>query len=51
MAKARELKQASAEQKERLQQEIKALRAALKVTWEEWVDVTRDASKQYKFSH
>jgi len=51
MAKARELKQASAEQKERLRQEIKALRAALKVTWEEWVDVTRDASKQYKFSH
>jgi ElaB/YqjD/DUF883 family membrane-anchored ribosome-binding protein len=51
MAKARELKQATAEQKAHIQQEIKQLRASLKETWDEWVEVTRAAAKQYQFAH
>jgi stearoyl-CoA desaturase (delta-9 desaturase) len=50
-AKLRELKQASAEQKKQLQKEIKSLRTSLKLTWDEWVEVTRSASKQYEFAH
>ena len=51
MAKIRELKQASADQKKQLQKEVKSLRASLKTTWDEWVEVTSRASKQYEFAH
>ena len=51
MAKLRELKQASADQKKQLQKEVKSLRASLKLTWDEWVEVTSSASKQYEFAH
>ncbi len=51
MAKVRELKQASAEQRKSIQSEIKALRVSLKETWDEWVAVTRAAAKQYEFAH
>mgnify|MGYP000580561647 CR=1 FL=1 len=37
--------------KEVLQKEIKQLRASLKETWDEWVEVTQDAAKQYHFAH
>jgi stearoyl-CoA desaturase (delta-9 desaturase) len=49
--KIRELKKASQEHKEILQYEIKQLRASLKETWDEWVEVTQDAAKQYHFAH
>ncbi len=51
MAKVRELKQATAAQRERIQREIKALRAALKQTWDEWVELTRVAAQKYQFTH
>ena len=49
--KIRELKKASNEHKNILKQEIKQLRASLKETWDEWVEVTQDAAKQYHFAH
>ena len=51
VVKMRELKQASDEQRARIQKEIKALRASLKETWDEWVAVTRMAAQQYQFVH
>jgi stearoyl-CoA desaturase (delta-9 desaturase) len=51
MAKLRELKQASSDQKKQLQVEVKSLRASLNITWDEWVEVTSNASKQYEFAH
>lgn len=51
MAKLRELKQASADQKVKLEEEIKALRIALKETWNEWVELTRTATKHYNLGH
>ena len=51
MAKLRELKQASTDQKKQLQAEAKSLRASLNITWDEWVEVTSNASKQYEFAH
>jgi stearoyl-CoA desaturase (delta-9 desaturase) len=51
MLKIRELKQASDEQRALLRQEIKSQRASLKETWDEWVEVTRSAAKQYQFAH
>lgn len=51
MVKVRELKQASADQRKRIQQEIKTLRGSLKETWDEWVAVTRHAAQQYEFAH
>ena len=51
MAKLRELKRASADQKKQLQGEVKSLRASLKITWDEWVEVTSSASEQYEFAH
>ena len=51
MAKLRELKQASSDQKKQLQVEVKSLRASLNITWDEWVEVTSSASKQYEFAH
>lgn len=49
--KVRELKQASAEQRANLEAEIKALRASLKETWDEWVALTRQATKQFHLAH
>ena len=51
MIKVRELKKARYEHKLVLQGEIKHLRASLKETWEEWLEVTKNASKQYQFAH
>jgi len=51
MLKVRELKQASDEQRKMIQKEIKAMRASLKVTWDEWVKVTTMAAKQYNLAH
>ncbi|ADE56000.1 acyl-CoA desaturase [Coraliomargarita akajimensis] len=49
--KVRELKQASADQREKIELEIKALKASLKETWDEWVALTRQATKQFELSH
>jgi stearoyl-CoA desaturase (Delta-9 desaturase) len=51
MLKARELKQASNDQKKIIQQEIKALRTSLKETWDEWVALTKQAAKDYQLAH
>ena len=49
--KLRELKQASADQRAKLEAEIRSLRASLKQTWDEWVALTRQASKQFQLAH
>ena len=51
MAKVRELKQASDEQRANLQKEVKALKASLKETWDEWVALTREAGRIYELAH
>lgn len=51
MSKVRELKQANAEQRAKIQHELKMLRNSLKQTWDEWVKLTRMASKQYELAH
>lgn len=51
MLKARELKQATHEQKKRILAELKALRASLKETWDEWIELTGQVSRQYKLAH
>jgi stearoyl-CoA desaturase (delta-9 desaturase) len=51
MLKARELKQASDEQSKIIQKEMKELRASLKVTWNEWIALTKQATKQYDLAH
>ncbi len=51
MLKARELKQASDDQNKSLQKEIKALRASLKDTWNEWIVLTKQVTKQYDLAH
>ena len=51
MLKVRELKQASDAQKKRILAELKALRASLKETWGEWVELTGQVAKQYQLAH
>ena len=51
MLKARELKQASEDQKKSIQQELKAQRASLKVTWNEWIALTKQAARDYELAH
>jgi stearoyl-CoA desaturase (delta-9 desaturase) len=51
MLKARELKQASDEQSKTIQKEMKELRASLKLTWNEWIALTKQATKQYDLAH
>jgi stearoyl-CoA desaturase (delta-9 desaturase) len=51
MVKVRELKKATADQRKKLQAEIKALRLKLKETWDEWVEITRAAARQYQLAH
>lgn len=51
MVKIRELKQASEEQRRAIQREIKVLRQELKQTWNEWLEVTHMATKQYQLAH
>jgi stearoyl-CoA desaturase (delta-9 desaturase) len=51
MLKARELKQASGEQSKTIQQELQMLRASLKITWNEWIALTKQASKDYELAH
>jgi len=46
-----ELKKATDEQRARIQEEIKEIKASLKRTWDEWVEVTRMAARQYEFAH
>jgi stearoyl-CoA desaturase (delta-9 desaturase) len=51
MLKARELKQASDEQSKAIKKELKTLRASLKVTWNEWLALTKQATKDYELAH
>lgn len=51
MVKGRELKEASAGQQKKLQAEIRALRLKLKDTWNEWVELTRTATREYQLAH
>ena len=51
MLKARELKQASDDQRKSIQQELKAQRASLKVTWNEWIALTKQAACDYELAH
>ncbi|MFQ3271311.1 MAG: stearoyl-CoA desaturase (delta-9 desaturase) [Lentimonas sp.] len=51
MLKARELKQASDDQRKIIKQELKAQRASLKVTWKEWITLTKQISKDYQLAH
>ena len=51
MLKARELKQANAEQKKRIENELKHLRNSLRSTWSEWLELTRVAVKTYELAH
>jgi stearoyl-CoA desaturase (delta-9 desaturase) len=51
MLKARELKQASDDQRKIIQRELKAQRASLKVTWNEWIALTKQATKDYELAH
>jgi len=51
MVKARKLKKATDEQRKQLQQEIRALRTALKKIWDEWIELTRQAARQYELAH
>ena len=51
MLKVRELKQASDVQKERILAELKILRASLKETWSEWVELTGQVARQYQLAH
>ena len=51
MRKVRELKHASAERKRRIQLEIRALRNSLKRIWDEWVELTHLAAREYKLAH
>ena len=51
MLKARELKQATNEQRKKILAELKALRASLKETWDEWIALTGQVSRQYKLAH
>lgn len=46
--KLREFKQATAEQHDQLKEEIQILRAALKQAWEDWVALTKLATKQFQ---
>jgi len=49
--KARELKRASDDQKKSLQIDIKAQRASLRITWNEWIALTKQVAKQYNLAH
>jgi stearoyl-CoA desaturase (delta-9 desaturase) len=51
MLKARELKQASDDQRKLIQQELKAQRASLKVTWNEWIALTKQVARDYELAH
>ena len=51
MLKLRELKKATAEQRKRLMREIRELRASLKQTWDEWIELTRLAAREYQLAH
>ena len=51
MLKARELKQATSEQRKKIIAELKALRVSLKKTWDEWVALTGQVSRQYQLAH
>ena len=51
MLKVRELKQAGDDQKKRILAELKVLRASLKETWGEWVELTGQVARQYQLSH
>lgn len=46
--KLRELKQAGSEHQSRLKKEIKEMQASLKVIWDEWVELTRIATRQFQ---
>jgi hypothetical protein len=49
--KARELKDAGNEQHQVIQKEIKELRASLKITWNEWILLTKQVARDYQLAH
>jgi len=49
--KARELKHAGNEQHQVIQKEIKELRASLKITWNQWILLTKQVAKDYQLAH
>jgi len=49
--KLRELKKASSAQRQLLMREIKDLRLRLKAIWDEWVEVTTTAAREYQLAH
>lgn len=51
MQKARELKQATNDQRKKILAELKVLRASLKETWNDWVALTGQVAKQYQLAH
>lgn len=51
MLKARELKQASDDQRKNIHMELKAQRASLKVTWNEWITLTKQIARDYELAH
>ena len=51
MLKARELKQATSEQRKKVLAELKVLRASLKETWNEWIALTGQVTRQYQLAH
>lgn len=51
MLKVRDLKQASGEQSKAIQQELNSLRASLKLTWNEWLVLTKQVARDYELAH
>lgn len=49
--KARELKDAGNEQHQVIQKEMKELRASLKITWNEWILLTKQVARDYQLAH
>jgi stearoyl-CoA desaturase (delta-9 desaturase) len=49
--KARQLKHAGNEQHQVIQKEMKELRASLKITWNEWILLTKQVARDYQLAH
>ena len=49
--KVRELKNVSDSQKLPLEEEVKQLKSHLDHTWKEWLELTQNATKQFKLAH
>jgi stearoyl-CoA desaturase (delta-9 desaturase) len=51
MATMRELKSAEADRRRELKREVRRLREDLRLQWREWVELTRQATRQYQLDH